>query len=85
VRDQQRDGHAQAEGLLDHGLQVGQAIQVRLRHRRAGAQHGGDLFAELGLDRRVVHQLSDTPLDRPQGSLDRCNVQESSFFSVLAP
>jgi len=33
----------------------------------------------------VVHQLSDAPLDRPQGSLDRCNVQESSFFSVLAP
>jgi hypothetical protein len=80
VGDQQRDGHAQAERLLDDGLKVGEALEVRLRHRHAGAQHRGELLPELVLDGRVVHQLGDAPLDRPQCRLDRCRSKQIIFF-----
>ncbi|BAS93362.1 Os05g0320750, partial [Oryza sativa Japonica Group] len=71
VRHQQRDRHAQPQRLLHHRLQVRQPLQVRLRHRRA-AQHRRHLLPHLRLDARVVHQLRDSPFDRPQRRLDSC-------------
>jgi hypothetical protein len=87
VRDQQRDGHAQAQRLLDYGLEVGEALEVRLRHGHAGAaQDRGQLLPELGLDGRVVHQLRDAPLDRPQRRLDRCKKKKKNerFLQLFA-
>jgi hypothetical protein len=81
VRHQQRDGHAQAERLLHNSLQVGEALEVRLRHWHARAKHGGHLLTELGLDGRVIHQLSNAPFDRPQGRLDSCRFSEKKTVS----
>jgi hypothetical protein len=50
-------------------------VRVGLRDLVAGAQHRVHLVAQLLLDLRVVHQLRDPPLDRPQRRLDRCNLE----------
>ncbi|RWW55129.1 hypothetical protein BHE74_00038249 [Ensete ventricosum] len=72
VWDEEGDGHAQPEGLLDHRLQVGQLRDVRLRDRYARAEHRVQLLPEFALDPRVVHQLRHPPLDGPQRRLDGC-------------
>uniref|UniRef100_A0A8R7TYD6 Uncharacterized protein n=1 Tax=Triticum urartu TaxID=4572 RepID=A0A8R7TYD6_TRIUA len=74
VGHQQRDGHAQPQRLLDHRLQVGELVRVRLRDLVPDAQHRVHLVPQLLLDLRVVHQLRQPPLDRPQRRLDRCMV-----------
>ncbi|CAL4960732.1 unnamed protein product [Urochloa decumbens] len=65
VRHQQRDGHAQPQRLLDHGLEVGEPVRVRLRDLVPRAEHRVQLLPQLLLDLWVVHQLRDRPLDRP--------------------
>jgi hypothetical protein len=47
-------------------------VRVRLRDLVARPQHRVQLLPQLLLDLRVVHQLRDRPLDRPQRCLDRC-------------
>ncbi|CAA6661880.1 unnamed protein product [Spirodela intermedia] len=71
VGNEEGDGHAKAESLLDDGLQVGELRHVRFRHLDTGTEHGIDLAAQLLLDLWVVHQLRYAPLDRPEGRLDR--------------
>lgn len=75
VRHQQRDGHPQPQRLLDHRLQVGEVVRVGLRDLVARPEHRVQLLPQLLLDLRVVHQLGDRPLDRPQRGLDRCRRQ----------
>ncbi|RRT38001.1 hypothetical protein B296_00040894 [Ensete ventricosum] len=71
VGDEEGDGHPVAQRLLHHRLEVGQPLQVRLRDLVA-SQHRVQLRPKLALDLRVVHQLRDPPLDRPQRRLQRC-------------
>uniref|UniRef100_A0A8R7Q8M3 Uncharacterized protein n=1 Tax=Triticum urartu TaxID=4572 RepID=A0A8R7Q8M3_TRIUA len=68
-RQQQRRRRVEPQGLVDHGLQVGQVREMGLRDDRAGA--GGDGRADLGLELahlvRVVDELRHRPLEEREG------------------
>ncbi|KAG0489562.1 hypothetical protein HPP92_006425 [Vanilla planifolia] len=70
VRHEKRDGHPKAEGLFHHSLKVREFVGVRLCNLNAGTKDTVELLAQLPLHLRVVHQLRNAPLDRPQGRLD---------------
>lgn len=63
VGDEEWDGHAETEGLFDHGLQVREAVGVRLSDLDAWAEDGVEFVAELLLDFRMVHELGNAPFN----------------------
>ncbi|WVZ75851.1 hypothetical protein U9M48_023875, partial [Paspalum notatum var. saurae] len=70
VRHEERDGGVEAQRLLDHGLQVGEPVDVGLRDGLFVSEGGPDLVADLALHRRVVNDLGERPLDGPERGLD---------------
>jgi hypothetical protein len=76
VGDEQRNSHVQTHHFLHNRREVWQfvVVCVRFRDQVALAEHLVELITHAGLHLRVVHELRHSPLDGPQRSLNRRDV-----------
>jgi len=85
VWDKQRNRHPEPESLFDDSIKVRQLVGVRLSDLVTRSKHGIELITQLLLDFRMVHKLSNSPLNRPQCCLNCWSTKQSIRTSKLRP